>query len=374
ALDEFKVDESGAVLRFTVTLPDAWTDEVKEAMRDDGLRFRIYLDETETDAFRTRTVSELEENGYTVQYSSCVLPIRDWQSVGKISIVPDVINASEAQTHPLTYYDLESGETASYYSLGTNYSWEWPEHSELSRLADITYEHTLLQELALSFTVNENPIEAEPVVWAERPFVIYEELFEENKADGFYDRDYDHADWPKYRASLITTSFEGTTFTLTRLRFRETGVEMELHIKLPEAWSVEQKQSFYSTNVGVRIIVTAIKKNGRQIFRALSPGGINKTGTPNLENYLTEDFGDVYLYTRTCFAMGYEDWKEVDRLIIVPRYDTYTAVGDDSNPTPLSEEPIVSNESFNARSCWNETLEEFTITVDFDETMFDAGL
>ncbi|MDO4544200.1 MAG: hypothetical protein Q4C01_06560 [Clostridia bacterium] len=373
ALDEFNIDESGAVLRFTVTLPDAWTDEVKEAMRDNGLRFRIYLDETETDAFRTRTVSELEGNGYTIQYSSCVLPIRDWQSVGKISVVPDVINTSEVRTFASPFsYDLENGETASYYSLGTDYSLSWDD-SELNGLDGITYEHTLLSELALSFTVNENPIEAEPVVWEERPVVLYEELFEENEADGFYDRDYDHADAPKAQVSLTSKTFEGVTFTLTHLCLKETGPEIELHLQLPDSWTDKEVLSFYSPQTGVQISVTAVDKNGRELSGVISPSVLNLWSGPSIDNYLTENFRDVYFRTGIS-SLTYENWKNIDRIIIVLEYAVFTHLGYDADSVPLSEEPITSSEWLNILTRSVIRLDELAITIDIDETIFDAGL
>ncbi|MDO4544485.1 MAG: hypothetical protein Q4C01_08065 [Clostridia bacterium] len=378
ALDEFKVDESGAVLRFTVTLPDSWTDEIKEAMRDNGLRFRICLDETETDAFRTRTVSELENNSYTVQYSSCVLPIRDWQSVGEISIVPDVINASSLNSmSPYKQQQLSQNSAVKFFSIGMSYSGgtiagDGSQFGDYGCFGGFSYKHNLLTALALTFTVNENPTEFASAEWVEYPFMVYEELFEENDTEGYYDKQ-DSADAPKAKVSLISKSFEGATFSLTRLCFRESGPQMEFHLNLPNSWTDKEVNSLYSFFGGcITVSVTAIDKNGNTIEQAFYAQRRNtEYEYLTVENYLTENYRDVYFYASTSKEFNYESCKNIAKLIIVPEYSVYTQVGDS---IVLSEEPIVSSEWPNQLARSVIRLDELAITVDIDETIFNAGL
>lgn len=358
--------EQDTKLVFTVHLPDAWEQECNLWNRT--LFIRIFLNDQETDAFRDRTITPMDDGRtYEVCYHSCTLSAEDWSNIQTLTLVPVLkhcVSVADAEFPVLNDIGILTlyRETA-----GSSYA------SKSNLYIDGNFSYSQIDTLSLTIEINPNShskIKAANL----HPIIVWDEDYTTNEAEGRYTSKKDSAGLPHGSYSKVIKDFSEVQVVLTRLVLSEEGPIIEIHIVFPETWSELETRSMFHWLVGLSPVLELVDSNGIITDRSQKyqhwwgftiSTGFNSDSVQTRNN----DFSDVYftLYPKEK-GFNYEKWHTVKTITIIPSYTYYDTVGG----RELTEKTIYDGGWPSASHF--ELLEELAITVNLDETIFHDGL
>ena len=356
-------NETGT-LCFRVYLPSQWDLGTCKNMMEETLRFQILLDHKETDAFRKRTVSLVSEDPYVyeVRYHECILSNKQWNSIGNIQIVPYYVDISEVlNEQTMKTISLKDGDTFRYTTTGSVF--KLPSNQDFLTLSN--YSHMALPELALDIEWNASPALSSQSASIMKTVTVWDEFYEQNEKEGYYEGE-NQTRQPHGSYCNKPLDFTGSSFTLQRFCLSPSGPDIEVHWNSPASWSDVETRSF-RTHLGFLILV-----DGIEVSRYDVAAFINRISHWPDETNRADDFSDLY-FTLYPLGLKYKELQEKHQISIVPYYVYYTRVNR-KNPVYLSEEPVIDAGWLDYSSEIIEKLDWLTITIDLDETIFNAGL
>lgn len=355
------LDIEEKTLSFQVHLPAQWDVELCRCMMEETLRFQIMFDNEETDVFRERRKTLISEDPYIyeIAYKNCVFPKKQWDTVGRLQIIPYCIYCTDLfNAHLWQSVSLEEGETYSFYTTGEQYVWD------LNRnyLFGANYTHLLLHELALDIPIHDTPKSPQRKDSMLKTVTIWDEFYEQNYEEGYYSKENQLIP-PHGSYCNRQLDFSNVKFTLQRFCLSQTGPEIEVHWQFPTSWSGLETRSA-RRNLDFVILVDGVELRGPDLTIS-----VNRIPHWPSETNQQDDFSDMF-FSLYPTKMSYEKWKNAHEVIIIPEYKFFTEV----DSTTLTEDPVIDGGWLNYSSSQVEQLDWLAITIDIDDTIFDDGL
>ena len=283
-------------------------------------------------------------------------------SIGNIQIVPYYVDISEVlNEQTMKTISLKDGDTFRYTTTGSVF--KLPSNQDFLTLSN--YSHMALPELALDIEWNASPALSSQSASIMKTVTVWDEFYEQNEKEGYYEGE-NQTRQPHGSYCNKPLDFTGSSFTLQRFCLSPSGPDIEVHWNSPASWSDVETRSF-RTHLGFLILV-----DGIEVSRYDVAAFINRISHWPDETNRADDFSDLY-FTLYPLGLKYKELQEKHQISIVPYYVYYTRVNR-KNPVYLSEEPVIDAGWLDYSSEIIEKLDWLTITIDLDETIFNAGL